>query len=151
MATIHFPRFTASAIGCLFFYAIFLWVSPVILIRTIEYQQKTKISGLILPTSLIPGRFKIRHAAIKWRNQFELLSGTVTIRLESPIYDVSQWIVNLKGKNLKVKIGSPKKDLREIAVNQIDATVQFLTGKDPLIKSLRIHSPELQIEMQSQI
>ena len=121
-------------------------------VHSIAQKNDVRIQGIILPAHWLPGHVKILNASMRWKDQFELVSGTARFSLRSPIYQLSKQAVTFFGENLRVKIYDSNNSVysgREVTIYQIEGDIEFIPGADPVIKSLRVDSPELKIQIEN--
>lgn len=122
-------------------WALLLWLTPFFFVNAVEYRYHIKVKGFMYPTSWIPGRFRLKDPNIEWKHGLRLTSGNIDVKVQSISIQKQMVIISLQGQGLEANMG------KTYPIHQASATIQFFKSGEPVIQSLQVDSPVLQIHM----
>ncbi|PIQ86277.1 MAG: hypothetical protein COV74_05275 [Candidatus Omnitrophica bacterium CG11_big_fil_rev_8_21_14_0_20_45_26] len=117
------------------------------LLKELKTKPEIQISGWWVPTSFLPGKYRVISPKISWKEKFNLLSGEVQIALDQKKLFTTNQLITLSAKDITVQLDqdlssfSPK---HQFEIEHVKAVLEMVNFEDPVIHSIEIQSPELQ-------
>ena len=120
----------------------FLWLTPLAMIQFVTRRYQVKVSGMTFPIGLMPGHFRLKNPQIEWKGNIKITSGLIDIQVRRISLRPAAALISVHGSELEASMGK-----KIFPVPTADVTIQFQKETEPIIHSLVVDSPEIQIEL----